>query len=42
MFGVDNYIVSSYSINKFVKIFEDVDINEKEDRSNEKNNEVSL
>lgn len=41
MLGVDNHIVSSHSINKLVKTLEDVDINEKEDRSNEKNNEVS-
>lgn len=41
MLGVDNHIVSSHSINKLAKTLEDVDINEKEDRSNEKNNEVS-
>lgn len=41
MLGVANHIVSSHSINKLAKTLEDVDINEKEDRSNEKNNEVS-
>ena len=41
MLGVDNHIVSSHGINKLAKTLEDVDINEKEDRSNEKNNEVS-
>lgn len=40
MLGVDNHIVSSHSINKLAKTLEDVDINEKEDRSNEKNNET--
>lgn len=40
MLGVDNHVVSSHSINKLVKTLEDVDINEKEDRSNEKNNET--
>lgn len=40
MLGVDNHIVRSDNIDKLSKSIKDVNLNEKEDSSNEKNVEV--
>lgn len=40
MLGVDNYIVKSDDVGKLTKNVKDVNLNEKEDKSNEKSDEV--
>lgn len=40
MLGVDNYIVKSDDISKITKAVKDVNFNDNEEKSNEKNDEV--
>ena len=41
MLGVDTFIVQNDDLSKLAKSMEDLDCNEKDDNSNEKNGEVS-
>lgn len=42
MLGVDSFIVQNDDLSKLAKSIEDLDCNEKDDNSNEKNGEVKV
>ena len=42
MLGVDSFIVQNDDLSKLTKSMEDLDCNEKDDNSNEKNGEVKV
>ena len=42
MLGVDSFIVQNDDLSKLAKSMEDLDCNEKDDNSNEKNGEVKV